>query len=110
VKLPRPKPEWGQETRKCYNIIKKNFHIMPEHVHPVLGTCERHNRYYECKEILEKEGLTFTTTGAQIKAHPLLAEQKNAWAGYLAGLRILGLNSIEEKKRPAHRPPKGPGV
>jgi len=109
--MPRPRPEWGKETRKFYAQIKRDFDVEPEMVHALLGTCERLNRFYECREILLAEGLTFKTSTGQVKAHPLLVEQKNTWAGFLAGIKLLGLDLPDDvKKRPAHRPPKGPGV
>ena len=109
MKSPKPKKEWCIETKRLFQTIVDNFHIMPEHLPTIVGTCGRHNRYHECETILKKEGLIFTSKSGQVKAHPLLTEQKNAWSGYLAGLRMLGLNNVEEKKRPAHRPVKGPG-
>lgn len=107
MELPPAKQSWEPETRKHYNIYKKVMVIEEEDINPLMGTMENYNTFYECKRILKKEGLTFKTKTGQVKVHPLLAVQKNAWNAYLAGLRILGYNHIETVKRPAHRPPRG---
>ncbi len=104
------KNRWQPETKRHFNLIKGEFDIDAEAIHLLLGTMERYDRYYQCQRTLEKDGLTFKTQSGQVKVNPLVTEQKNAWAGYLAGIRALGLLNIEEPKQPPHRPIRSPGV
>lgn len=108
MSIPRANPNWLPEVKKSHRLIYKNWVLDVEHGETFRGCCERLNRFLECRNQLEREGLTFTTKNGQIKANPLLSEQKNAWAGYLSGMRLLEFEPADEKK-PPHRPPKAPG-
>lgn len=108
MSIPKPDSTWLPKVKKFHRQIYETWNFEPEDAETFQGVCLRLNRYYECEKRLTIDGLTFVTETGQVRAHPLLAEQKNSWAGYVAGMRLLNLHEPKEKK-PAHRPTKGTG-
>lgn len=57
----------------------------------LLTALEAHGRARQCRETIDREGLTVTGRDNQVKPHPLLAAERDARAQWLAGVKALGL-------------------
>lgn len=52
------------------------------------------DRAHECRDVIDKEGLQIRDRFEQLKPHPLLASERDAWAGYRAALKQLNLDVL----------------
>lgn len=53
---------------------------------------EAHQRARECRLAIDKDGLTTQDRFGQVRAHPLLAAERDARAAFLAAMRALNLD------------------
>ena len=53
---------------------------------------EAHQRARRCRLVIDKEGLTTRDRFGQVRAHPLLAAERDARAAFLASMRALNLD------------------
>ena len=67
--------------------------------------CDSLEAFYRARDILAKEGQTFSTTTGQVKKHPCVDICKNERSGFLSAMRQLNLQWDEsEEKRGPGRP------
>ena len=91
------KRTWTKEARQFFRHITAQYQIDEKHHAVFIGTCECLDRFYRCDEIIKSEGLTFKTESGQIRRNPATAIQKDAWSGFLMGLKALGLFEFQSK-------------
>lgn len=53
---------------------------------------EAHMRSRRCRQAIDKDGETLPDRFGQIKPHPLLPAERDARAGFLSAMKILGLD------------------
>ena len=102
MKKPAADASWHREIKQYYRFLHSEFDIPQEHFNLVTGLCDQLNLCIKCRAEIEDQGITYKTTGGLIRQHPACTIWKNAWAGALQGIKILGLDKPdEEPKRPA---------
>ncbi len=52
---------------------------------------EAHQRARECREQIDRDGLTIEGRDGQVKVHPLVAAERDARAAWLSAIKALGL-------------------
>ena len=109
---PSAKAKWHAETKKFFRTTHAEWDYPDDEERVLCATCENLDMFWRATEQLDSEGLTFTTETGQVKKHPATEIQKTAWAGFLAGCRLLGICSkqSEEPKRGPGRPPGPPAA
>jgi phage terminase small subunit len=55
-------------------------------------TLEAHARARRCREAVDRDGEAVADRFKQLRAHPLLAAERDARAAFLAGMRVLDLD------------------
>jgi len=53
---------------------------------------EAHMRGRRCRQAIDKDGETLPDRFGQVKPHPLLPAERDARAGFLSAMKILGLD------------------
>jgi P27 family predicted phage terminase small subunit len=102
-KLPAPPATWTKQAKTWFRCVVRSWVIENEDLSLLLGVGEKLNQFWLAQGILQKEGLVFLSDTGQLRKHPACEISKNAWAGYLAGLRALGLEEVSDRKK-AGRP------
>jgi P27 family predicted phage terminase small subunit len=70
-----------------------DFDVTTELALDVLTTAlEDHQLARECREIIDREGLQVAGRGGVLRAHPLLATERDARAAWRAAIKQLGLD------------------
>jgi phage terminase small subunit len=105
---PKQNPKWHAETKRFFKTLHAEWTFPDDEERVVMGCCENLNTFWLASDQLEKDGLTFTTENGLIRKHPGTEIQKNAWAAFLAGCRLLGICKQSDDKKQVGRPP-GPG-
>ena len=54
------------------------------------------DRWQQCRAILDRDGLTTVDRWGQKKAHPLCSVERDSRAAYLSGLKLLGVDIVQE--------------
>lgn len=98
----------AKHSPKHFHSKAKEFHAsilkcrdLEEDEYPVFAaTCENLSLFYRLSDEIEKTGYSFVSANGVPHKNPLLSERKNAWAAFLAGLRILNFSEAEIPKRP----------
>jgi len=88
---PRAK-EFHTLTLKCRELEEDEYPVF-------LATCESLSLFYRLSDEIEKTGYSFISANGVPHKNPLLSERKNAWAGFLAGLRMLKFNESDIPKK-----------
>jgi P27 family predicted phage terminase small subunit len=105
--IPAARRTWTKPARTFYRSVVDRWELAGEDFDLLRATVERLDQYWRAQAILDKEGLTFVTD-TQIRKHPCIEIQKAAWAGFLAGLKALGLEEAADRKKPGR--PIGSGL
>jgi len=100
----KSKQSWTKEARRFFRDITKVYEIDEKHFAVFYGTIENLDRFYQASNKINKDGMTFKTESGQIRKHPACQIAKEAWSGFLMGLKALGLHEYQEK---LGRPPGG---
>lgn len=99
-------PDWHPYVKKLWSDAQTEFGLGPDALSTLRVSCTAYQRLLEAEQILKDEGLTFLTSTGQIKQHPACQIVKNERAGFLAAIRLLGLEYDDQKlKRGPGRPP-----
>jgi|tagenome__1003787_1003787.scaffolds.fasta_scaffold20536921_2 P27 family predicted phage terminase small subunit len=83
------------EEQKLYDRIASDYDIRSNSAAVILEiACQNHARARNCRDVLKKEGLTVAGPNG-VKAHPLLATERQAQAQMITALRRLGVTLDE---------------
>jgi hypothetical protein len=99
--MPKRAPKkFHLKAKQFYSETLKCRELEPDE-HPVFeATCENLSLFYKLSDEIEQEGYTFVSANGVVHKNPLLSERKNAWTGFLSGLRLLKFDEAEIPKRP----------
>ena len=97
------KKYWYPQVRKFFRAVVQKFDLESFELEIFYGCCDNLNRFHEAKEILDKDGITFTTTSGQIKKHPATELERQGWMSFLAGMKQLkftdAIQALEQPKK-----------
>ena len=97
----------GNEARAIWRKLTSEYAITDEGGLEILRTgLEAFDRMRDAQKQIDKDGLTTADRFGQVKAHPLLAAERDARAAYLHALRNLNLD-LEPANHKVGRPGKG---
>ena len=84
------------DARSLWNKICKEYVDLDEFAFLVLRTAlESWDRLQAARKILDLEGFFYESTSGLKKEHPAVKVEKQSRDGFLASLRLLGLNLAE---------------
>jgi P27 family predicted phage terminase small subunit len=89
---PQPPSHLGEPERQIWADVFSDYELESKASIAVLATSlEAHMRARLAREAIAREGMTTTGRDDQVKAHPLLAVERDARQAWLAGIKTLGL-------------------
>jgi P27 family predicted phage terminase small subunit len=90
--LPKVPAHLGDAGRALWHSIMTDYQITDAGGLALLGqACEACDRVAECRELIAAQGAVVRSQGA-VRAHPLLAAERDARAAMLRALRYLNLD------------------
>ncbi len=90
---PKPPAHLSRESKRLWAEIVKEYVFDDAASLSVLQTAlEARDRLQECRERINKEGLTVLDRFGQTRPHPLLSAERDARSGVLQGFKMLGLD------------------
>ena len=100
-----PPEHLSQEARAFFKSISEDYLITDAAGLKILTVaCEAYDRAQAARAKIDEDGLTVTDKFNQIKPHPLLSNERDSRAAFLAGLKALNLD-IEPLQNGPGRPP-----
>ncbi len=106
--IPRPPRHLRPATKKWWTAVVTNYVLEDHHLRLLTLAAEAWDRCQEAREVLEKEGLTFTDKAGQPKARPEVAIERDSRTSFARMLRELCLDVAPPEEHP--RPPRRPGT
>jgi P27 family predicted phage terminase small subunit len=89
---PPPPDHLGEPERAIWRRVFEDFKHSTHLAADVLRSgLESHQRARECREAIERDGATVEGRDGQLRAHPLLAVERDSRAAWLAAIKLLGL-------------------
>lgn len=92
------------DTRRWWRSVVETFDLEPHHLRLLTLAAEAWDRGQQAREVIDRDGPTFTDRFGQPKARPEIAIERDSRIGYARLLRELDLD-IEPPKAPG-RPPR----
>ena len=103
----KAKKEWHSEAKKFLKFLNQEYNFSEDEQRVVYGTCQNLSSYWKATEKIEAEGITVLGMNGLLRKHPATEVAKVAWAGFLSGIRHLGVCAPHTDKRPVGRPGSG---
>ncbi|MBM3131735.1 MAG: hypothetical protein FJZ95_01715 [Chloroflexi bacterium] len=101
---PKPPKHLKAATRRWFGQVLEEYNLEPHHVRLLTLAGESYDRAQQAREIIAQQGLTVTDRFGQVRAHPLLAVERDCRIAFARLLRELSLD-IEDPGEPG-RPPR----
>ena len=98
-KKPKPPAHLRPETQKWWRSVVSGWVLDAHHLNLLLLACEALDRAEECREAIEKEGVTIQGLHGP-KQHPLLPAERDARLSYVRILKALNLDEDDGNGRP----------
>lgn len=93
----------SRKAKKIYRDLVDEYAIVDVAGLEILKTAlESYDRAQSAREQIDNDGMTVTDRYGQIKPHPLLANERDSRAGFLAAMKNLNLD-IEPLGRPGRK-------
>jgi phage terminase small subunit len=91
--IPRAPGHLSAARRRLWRSILSDWPISDSaHLAVLESALSALDRAEACRAAIAKTGLVVADRFNQVKPHPLLASERDARAGFLAGIRSLGLD------------------
>jgi hypothetical protein len=105
-RLPPAPPALKKHGKKFWKAICSQYALGGEEFMILEGTCANLDQFYECKEVIEREGYIMSSERGH-KVRPEVQAGKEAWRSFLLGAKFLRIDETEEEKKPKKigRPP-----
>jgi P27 family predicted phage terminase small subunit len=87
----RPPAHLGEPEREVWKRIVGDHQLTDVALDVLTVGLEAHERARECRLAIQHDGMVVTGRDGQVKAHPLLAVERDARAAFLAAIKQLGL-------------------
>ncbi len=101
TQVPPPPAHLEQPERDLWSAFVSNYEFPdPGTLETLRSTLSAHMRFRRCRERIDAEGEAYQDDAGRVKAHPLLAAERDSRAAYIAGLRVLGLTAGGTAKIP----------
>jgi P27 family predicted phage terminase small subunit len=105
AKLPKAPKHLSDSTRKWWSGIVSSFVFDPRDLPMLTAAGEAWDRARQARELLDRDGLTFTSKSGEIKRHPACQIEHDAMIRYARLMRELRLDadSPQESRPPGLR-------
>ena len=91
--LPPPPPHLDGPEAELWASLVSSFAFDDPASRAILeAACEARGRMRRCREQIDGEGMTTRDRFGQLRAHPLIAAERDARAAFLAAARTLNLD------------------
>ncbi len=100
VNNPKPPGHLRAATRRWFSAVVADYDLDPHHIRILTLAAEAWDRGQAAREIVDKDGLTYTDRFGQPKARPEVAIERDSRIGFARLIRELGLD--------AEPPPEAP--
>ena len=97
---PHPPSHLEEATAAWFVSVVEEFELDAHHVRLLTLACESWDRCQQAREILAKEGLTFTDRLGTPRARPEVGIERDCRISFARLVRELGLDSAPEASRP----------
>lgn len=96
---------WRSEVQKFFDEIIEAFELEIDSLQILKVGCDALERFYEAKQDLDTQGLSYVTDTGQIKKNPVAEIEKVARSQFLQAMRMLGISDVEPNRpgRPSSR-------
>lgn len=100
---PKPPKHLRKNTQKWFESVLDDFDLEPHHLKLLTLAAEAWDRACAAREVIDKDGLTFTDRFGQPKARPEVGIERDSRIGFARLLRELALDA---DMTPDSRPPR----
>lgn len=104
AKSPKTPPHLRQETQKWFRSVLSDFDLEGHHVRLLTLAAEAWDQAQSAREVLDRDGQTYTDRFGQPKARPEVDILQNARIAFARLLRELALDGVDAPETP--RPPR----
>lgn len=94
-----PKKRLKTRGLAFWKIVTDEFTLTDGDCELLLVACELLDRAQQCRELLEKDGLTIVDRFNQTKSHPALEGERQSLLAFIKVRRELGLDVAPEESR-----------
>jgi P27 family predicted phage terminase small subunit len=95
----------SKEAKKIFKSLVNDYGIYDEAGLKILqAALEAYDRAQAARKTIDADGMTVTDKFGQVKPHPLLANERDSRAAFLAGIKALNLD-LEPLNEAPGRPP-----
>jgi len=88
---PSPPSHLAPEEVQIWRDVVAEYRGTTSSLALLANGLEAHQRARECREAIDKEGMTVEGTAGQLKAHPLLSVERAAWRAFLQTFKALNI-------------------
>lgn len=92
VNNARPPGHLRAATRRWFAAVVSDYDLDPHHVRLLTLAAEAWDRGQAAREIIDRDGMTFTDRFGQPKARPEIAIERDSRIGFARLIRELGLD------------------
>jgi phage terminase small subunit len=100
---PSPPKHLRSSTKQWFGQVVSEYTLEPHHLHLLTLACEARDRAEQAREILAREGVTFTDRFGSPRARPEVAVERDCRLAFARLVRELDLDT--EATPDAARPP-----
>lgn len=95
-----PPEHLSAASRDWFAMVTEEFALEPWQLRTLAAAAEAHDRMTEARIAIDADGPTITTRFGELRAHPLLAVERDSRTAYLRAVRELALDVGPPDPRP----------
>jgi P27 family predicted phage terminase small subunit len=90
--------------QKIWKHVLDDYGLANIAIDVLVSALEAHQRSRQCREVIDRDGMTVVGRDNQVKPHPLLSAERDARGQWLAAIKALGLDqeARDAPPRPWH--------
>lgn|SRR5690606_16453709 len=92
VNNARPPGHLRAATRRWFSAVVSDYDLDPHHVRLLTLAAEAWDRGQQAREVIDRDGMTFSDRFGQPKARPEIAIERDSRIGFARLIRELGLD------------------
>lgn len=103
-KTPKPPAHLRKPTQKWFRQVVQDFDMEPHNLKLLIRACEAFDRGEAAREVIDRDGLTYTDRFGCPRARPEVAIERDSRIGFARLIRELSLDGVDAPEAP--RPPR----
>ena len=89
---PKAPKHLSEPSRNWWRLCVRDYVLEAHHLRLLQSAAECWDRQQQARQILDREGITFTDDRGNVRAHPAVAIERDARVGFARVLRELDLD------------------